>query len=291
MEHTFTLGIPTGASTLSLPKNLSAINRRLVSSDANYRVSIRFAPTTGTSDGVVSVSSAANGWCNQRIWDFMREARQQFYDAMAISQDEGDVQWPRPLFTENPYDEFRPYLDQDHFVGTAPELTADGLAGVAGEWDYSTIGLFGNYDDTTPIPLDEVALVYLGDHTQNPGFHEYLSLGGSQLWLQNTNAPGEESQREPVLPADMDNPMLMLFRGAEEAADEDAMTLITESNRTRPYELQSVYDSLVVRGYAHFDTDSYSHLTTARFDAMGGLLRFNNTTDDTIACIVTVHGL
>lgn len=292
MEHQFTLGIPTGESTLSVSRQLSALNRRLVSSDANYRMSIRFSPLSGTADGVVSVSSAANGWCNQSVWNLGRRARAQFYEAMAIEADRTDFSesnpiWPRPIFNENPYDEFRPYLDDAHFLGTAPEINADGTAGVAGEWDYTVLGLFGN-DDTVPA-LDEAAVVFLGDHTDTAG--NYKSIGLSELWLQNTNAPGSESNRQPIEDADTDNPMLMLFRGATEDQDEDAMTIITEANRLRPYTLDEVYDTLVLRGHGHFDTDSYSHLTVPSFTAMGGLVRFNNTTDQTIACIVTVHGL
>lgn len=294
MEHTFRFGIPNGLSTLSVARQLSAINRRLVSSDANYRVSMRFSPLSGSADGLVQVSSAPNGWCNQSVWNMGVRAREQFYQAMGIQQDDEsmDHEWPHPVSMDNPYDEFRPYLDESHFDGTAVELTADGAAAVLGEWDYTTLGLFGA-DSTAPGTLDEAKVIFLGDHIKNPtpGTDDYRAIGLSELWLQNTNAPGSEADREPVLPQDTDNPYLMLFRGALEDQDEDAMTIINETNRTRPYELDTVYDTLVVRGECHFDTDSFSQYTVARFDAMGGLLRFNNTTGQTVACTLSVHSL
>lgn len=298
-EHQFTLGIPDGVSTLSLARNLSAINRRLHSSDANYMVSLRFTPLQGTADGLVQVSSAPNGWCNQSVWDMGARARIQFYEAMGIQQSlanevtgHTEMEWPTPISSDNPYDEFRPYLDEAHFDGSAAEIMADGTTGVAGEWDYTTLGLFGA-DSTAPGTLDEAKIIFLGDHIKNPtpGTDDYRAIGLSELWLQNTNAPDSEADREPVLPQDTDNPYLMLFRGALEDQDEDAMTIINETNRTRPYQLDSVYDTLVLRGTCHMDTDSFSQYSVGRFMAMGGLLRFNNTTGQTVACTVRVHGL
>ena len=310
MEKQFRFGIPTGLSTLSVPRNMSGINRRLVSSNRDYRVSLRFSPSSGTSDGLVQVSSAPNAWCTHSLWRHGERLREMFYDSVGVEAEEHKSNgnftklegWPFRLFTDNPYDEFRPYLDKAHwnaespegdpgYGDEAPEIFGDGLAGVAGEWDYTTIGLYGNeLADASIEDLDECNIVLLNNHLTDLS-ESYLYVGLVESWLQNTNAPTTALEELPVRDPDSDNPAMMLQRGTIEDAIEDGMTIVTESNITRPYELDQVYDTLVVRGEAHFDTDSHSWLSVPSFDCVGGLLRFKNDTEDTVFCTITVHDL
>ena len=113
MERQFRLGIPHGQSTLSIPRNMSAINRKLVSSEEAYRVSIRFSPLAGTTDGLVQASSSPTSWVHYSIWNQGKRLREAFYEAMAIDDDDRP-DFPIPLIESNPYDEFRPYLDEYH---------------------------------------------------------------------------------------------------------------------------------------------------------------------------------
>ena len=119
----------------------------------------------------------------------------------------------------------------------------------------------------------------------------YLYVGLVESWLQNTNAPTSALEELPVRDPDDDNPAMMLQRGTIEQASEDAMTAITESNLTRPYALDQVYSELVIRGQTHFDTDSFSWINVPSFDAVGGLIRFQNDSSQPVLATITVHDL
>ncbi len=314
MERNFTVQIPLGLSTLSVPRNMSALNRRLVSSNRDYRVSMRVMPEAGTNDGTMQVLSAPNGWCTHSLWRHGERLRQMFYDSVGVSVDptEYDITpeffstWPFSIFTDNPYDEFRPFLDRLHWNGVspagdpaygdeAPEVFAEGYAANQGEWDYTIIGLYGNELTSGALEnLDETNITLLDNHlTVASGSNQgsYLSVGLVESWLQNTNAPSSALEEVPVRDPDDDNPAMMLQRGTIEDAIEDGMTVVTESNLTRPYALDQVYDDLVIRGQAHFDTDSFSWMTVPSFDAIGGLIRFDNQSGAPVLATVTVHDL
>ncbi len=321
MERNFTVTVPTGLSTLSIPRNMSAINRRLVSSNRDYRVSMRIMPETGTNDGKVQVLSAPNAWVTHSLWRHGEKLREMFYDSVGVileedghliegSLDHRDIermaQWPFSLFTENPYDEFRPFLDNAHwnaespagdpaYGDEAPEIFAEGYAANAGEWDYTIIGLYGNELNSGSLEdLDECNITLLENHlTQATGAFagSYLYVGLVESWLQNTNAPTSALEELPVRDPDDDNPAMMLQRGTIEQASEDAMTAITESNLTRPYALDQVYSDLVIRGQGHFDTDSFSWMNVPSFDCVGGLIRFQNDSDQPVLATITIHDL
>ncbi len=323
MERNFTVTVPTGLSTLSIPRNMSALNRRLVSSNRDYRVSMRIMPETGTNDGKVQVLSAPNAWVTGSLWRHGETLREMFYDSVGVLLDEHShsmtedqyrhfirkmESWPFSLFTENPYDEFRPFLDNAHwnaespagdpaYGDEAPEIFAEGYAANQGEWDYTVIGLYGNELDSGALEdLDECNITLLENHLVLPPTAptfagSYLYVGLVESWLQNTNAPTSALEELPVRDPDDDNPAMMLQRGTIEQASEDAMTAITESNLTRPYALDQVYSDLVIRGQGHFDTDSFSWLNVPSFDCVGGLIRFQNDSDEPVLATVTVHDL
>ena len=300
---------------------MSAINRRLVSSNRDYRVSMKVMPEAGTNDGKVQVLSAPNAWVTHSLWRHGEKLREMFYDSVGVILDEHSHSmteeqyrsfmdklqaWPFSLFTENPYDEFRPFLDNAHwnaespagapaYGDEAPEIFAEGYAGNAGEWDYTIIGLYGNELNSGSLEdLDECNITLLENHlTQATGAFagSYLYVGLVESWLQNTNAPTSALEELPVRDPDDDNPAMMLQRGTIEQASEDAMTAITESNLTRPYALDQVYSDLVIRGQGHFDTDSFSWLNVPSFDCVGGLIRFQNESSQPVLATITVHDL
>ncbi len=295
---------------------MSALNRRLVSSNRDYRVSMRVMPETGTNDGQVQVLSAPNAWVTHSLWRHGEKLREMFYDSVGVMMDDHEergetffadlAKWPFSLFTENPYDEFRPFLDNAHWNAVspagdpvygdeAPEIFAEGYVANSGEWDYTVIGLYGNELNSGSLEdLDECNITLLNNHLTvaagaNAG--SYLYVGLVESWLQNTNAPTSALEELPVRDPDDDNPAMMLQRGTIEQASEDAMTAITESNLTRPYALDQVYSDLVIRGQVHFDTDSFSWMNVPSFDCVGGLIRFQNECDEPVIATITVHDL
>jgi hypothetical protein len=293
MENQFLITIPEGSSTLSLPRNLSAINRQLITANATYRISIQATPTSATQGGILTVQSANLGWQTGAMWRHGQRLREAFMDAMAVSEEETfSDESPIPLMAENPYDEFRPYLDDDHQQGASPEIFADGVGTpntpiTLGEWDYTQLGLFGN-QDSAGSGIDNCSVILMGMHRQDVGGN-YTAVGLVESWLQNTNAPGSQSDREPVLDPDVDNPALLLYRGGQEDEVDDAITLISESNRTRPYLLDSVQMALTTRGQMRMDPDSFSPVRVSSFSAVGGLVRFGNATGAAVYAIITVH--
>ncbi len=295
METQFLITIPEGASTLSLPRNLSAINRKLMTANASYRVSLQATPTAATQGGILSVASANNGWQTHAMWRHGMRLREAFMDAMAVSdEDTFSDESPIPLMHENPFDEFRPFLDDDHQQGAAPEIFADGVGTVntpitLGEWDYTVLGLFGN-QDSAGSGIDNCNVILMGDHRQDVGGN-YTAIGLVESWLQNTNAPGTQADREPVLDPDTDNPALLLYRGGQEDEVDDAITIITESNRTRPYLLDTVQTALTTRGQMRMDPDSFSPVRVNAFDSVGGLLRFGNATGASVDAILKIHDI